>query len=303
MSAEPIIVPLYGGEITVKFFPDSHQYWVKRPDEEKAKRKSGVTTYLGIKDKSRALQSWQQQITADFLLSRIADGVKINTDLALEAVVQNEVQRDAAADIGHEIHGWCEAYIKNKLKLPGYETMPDIPKFPEAVTGVDSFLEWQKKHKAKFISSEKIVYSKKHDFVGIMDFEAVIDGVHCAGDFKSSNGLYNGVRAQVAAYAEAFNEERGKRAIKGRWAVRLSKYTEEEYYKREERKKELKKAIARIQGKPYKEYPAKPYQVFEAKFLDDHHQNMQRDFSAFLNAKALFEWDKLTDPFYAGENW
>lgn len=299
---EPIISELYKGKVTVKFFPGSHQYWIS-VNGEKAKRNRGATTYLGIKDKSKALGSWQQQITADFLLNLIAQKKKIDTDLVLEAVVQNEVLKEQAADIGKEIHAWCEAYIKNKLKLPGYESVPDIPKFPEAVTGADSFLEWEKKHKVKFLGSELIVYSLQHDYSGIMDFEAMIDGIHCVGDFKSSNGLYNPVRAQTAAYGAAFNEERGRRSVKARWAVRLSKYTEAEYIKREERKREIRRAIARIQGREYKEYPIKPYQVFEAKFLDDKHQYFQRDFSAFLHAKSLFEWDQQTDPFYNGENW
>ena len=284
----------------MKFFPDSHQYWVT-VDGGKAVRKTGVTTLIGIKDKSRPLMSWQQGVTADFLLEKIAAKEKITVDLALEAVVQAEVQKDKAADIGHEIHAWIEGYIRNKLKQPGFETLPDMPNFPEAITGINSFFEWEKKHKVKFISTEKPVYSLEHDFIGTEDVEFIADDLYCDSDFKSSNGLYNGVRMQTAAYAMARMEAGGKKS-QGRWAIRLSKYSEEEYMKREMRKAEIRKAIARIQGKEQKDYPIKPYQIFEAKFLDDEKSFLKRDFDAFLLCQALTKWDKETDSFY-NENW
>lgn len=302
MAEEPKITELYKGKVTVRFFPTSHQYWVS-VNGEKFKRGTGVTTYCGIKDKSKPLQMWQQQITADYLLGKIELGEKVDIDMALEAVVQCDIRRDEAADIGKEIHGWCEQYIKHKMKLPGFESIPDIPNFPEAVTGVNSFFAWEKEHKVKYLASERVVYSMKHKYMGTMDLEAMIDGEHCAGDFKSSNGLYNGVRMQVAGYAEAVNEEAGKQLIKKRWAIRLSKYSEEEYHRREERKREMRKAIAKIMKREYKDYPIKPYQVFEAKPLDDQKTHLSRDFDAFLHAKALCEWDRETDAFYNGKDW
>ncbi len=293
---------LYGGKVVIKFYPQSHQYWVS-DNGSPFKRASGVTTFIGIKDKSRALGMWQQQITADFLLKKIEAEEKIDIDAILEAAVQNDVIRDKAADIGKEIHDWCEHYIKRKLKVDSYKDMPPIPEFPEAVNGVNAFLDWDKKHKAKFISSERVVYSRKYGYMGTMDLEAEIDEIHCVGDFKSSNGLYNGVRMQTAAYAMADMEERGKKIHKGRWAIRMSKFSEADYLVKEERKKELKKAIARIKGIAFKDYEIKPYQVFEAKFLDDKKDYLERDFEAFLHAKALYEWNNDTDPFYKGDNW
>lgn len=300
--ADSILHSLYKDKVQVKFYPNSHQYWVSVKGG-KFERKSGVTTFIGIKDKSRPLSIWQQQITADYLLGKIAEGKKVDADMAIEAVLQCDLQRDTAADIGHEIHAWCEHYIKRKLKVPGYKDLPEIPNFPEAVTGVNAFLDWEKAHKVKFVSSERIVYSLKHDYIGTMDFEAIIDGQYCAGDFKSSNGLYNGVRMQTAAYGRASEEEAGKRLYDGRWAIRLSKYTEAEYRQKEERKKEMKRAICRIQGKEFKDYDIKPYQVFEAKFLDNHASFFKRDMDAFISAMNLHAWDRDTDPFYQGDNW
>lgn len=297
----PVEFQLYNGKVNGKFYPDSHQYWVS-VNGGKMERKTGVTTIIGIKDKSTALGEWQKNITVDYLFGLIEKGVNIDYDRAVEAVMLAEKLKKQAADIGHEIHEWAEGYIRYKLKQPGFKNLPEIPNFPEAVTGVNSFLEWEKKRRVKFISTETVVYSMEHDYIGIEDVTFEADGKFCDSDFKSSNGLYNGVRMQTVAYRHARMENGGRKGD-GRWAIRFSKYSEEEYYAKEERKREVKKIIAKILGKEYKEYPIKPYQVFEAKYLDDDPSFMKRDMEAFLHAKALREWDCATDPFYKGENW
>jgi len=298
---EPQITELYKGKLIVKFYPKSHQYWISK-NGKKFVRGIGVTNYINIKDKSRPLAIWQQEITADYLLKIFDAGKKITRDNILEAVVQNDILKEKAADIGKGIHAWAEGYIRYKLKQKGFEKIPCIPDLPGAVTGVNSFLEWEEQHKVKFVSTETVVGSMKHNYFGIEDVTFEADGLFCDADFKSSNGLYNGVRMQTAAYAMARMENGGKKS-QGRWAIRFSKYSEEEYMKREERKKEIRRMIAKIEGKEYKEYPIKPYQVFEAKFLDENKNNLQRDFEAFLHFKSGYEWNKQTDPFYQGKNW
>ena len=295
--SEPVVTKLYGGKVEHTITP-GHWHMVAK-NGQKAVRKTGVTTYLGIMDKSTPLGKWQQGMTLDFLLDVIAKGHKFDEDKAIEAVIQHELYKEEAADIGHEIHDWCERYIRHQLKQKGYEKMPPIPDYPEAVTGVNSFLAWIEEHKVKWLSTERAIYSMRYDYSGILDFEAIIDGAHCLGDFKSSNGLYNSVRMQTAAYAKADEEERGQKfkGYDGRYALRLAKYTEKEYVKRETRKAQVKQAIARFKGQEPKDYPIKPYQVFEAVFLDREDGFMDRDYKAFLGCKALTEWNKETDPF------
>ncbi len=82
----------------------------------------------------------------------------------------------------------------------------------------------EKQHKVKFVSTERIVYSKKHDYIGKMDAEAMVDGKRVLVDFKTSSGLYNSVRMQTAAYQKA-DEEEGAKSYKGRWAIRISRKT------------------------------------------------------------------------------
>lgn len=297
---EVIESELYNGKVKVRFFPESHQYWISI-NGSPYKRKSGATTYISIKDKSTALGKWQQTMTLDFLLNKIAEGVAINEDLAIEAVIQNDIAKNASVDIGKEMHDWLERYIKFKLKIKGYKTIPEIPNIPEAITGVNNFLAWEKEHKPKYISSERMVYSLKNDYMGTLDIELVIDDKLCLGDFKSSNGLYNSVRMQTASYVKADTEENKKKKYEGRWVFRFSKYTEAEYVLREERKKIIKAHIARIKGKDFKDYQIPPYQAFEAKFLDKNKGMLEDDFDAFLHAKALYEWDARTDWYYNGD--
>lgn len=290
---------LYGGKVIVRFHEKGHQYYISKDGGLKFIRKGGVTGIIGIVDKSVALGKWQQGMTLDFLLDTLKAGGQVDEEKAIEAVIQHELFVEKAADIGKEIHAWCEAYIRHQLKQKGFEKMPAIPDFPEAITGVNSFLAWIDEHKVKFVSTERVIYSLKYDYLGQMDFEAIIDGDHCMGDFKSSNGLYPTVRMQTAAYAMADTEERGKKfkGYAGRYALRLSKYSEEEYMKRETRKQEVKAAIAHFKGNEASTYPIKPYQVFEAVFLDREDGFRDRDHKAFLHCKALVEWDRETNPF------
>lgn len=284
---------MYNGKILVKFFgptedkPNRHIYTAN------GERKTGVTTFIGIVDKSRALMSWKGQLTVGFLLRKLKEG-KIDESIICAASIVDEIEKDEAAKFGSEIHDWCERYIKAKLKIKGYTT-PEMPESREALNGVTAFLDWEKEHKVKFVSSERVVYSKKHDYIGKMDIEAYVDGDLCLVDLKSSNGLYNPVRMQTAAYLKGDEEERGKKIYTGRWAVRLAKYDEKEYFQRENLKKEVKRLIALYLKRDFKDYEIPAYQVFEAKYLDEKKGDIENDFEAFLHAKALFQWNKETD--------
>lgn len=289
-----IITKLYKGKVEIKFFPDSHIYMVN------GKRTTGVTTFLGIKDKSTPLMSWQGDVIRDYLLDLLAKAKKLSAKDIYTAILQPTLRKKEAADLGHLIHAWVEQYIKHKLGEIGFD-MPDMPEDPRVQNGVMAFLDWEKEHKVKFISSERPVYSKKHDYIGTLDIEAMVGKKRCLVDLKSSNGLYNEVRMQTAAYATADAEESGKK-YDGRWAIRLSKETPEDHMIKQLAKREAKKVAAEINGTEFRDYEIPKYQVFEAKDLDADERLIERDFEAFTNCKALFQWNKLTDKF-TNENW
>lgn len=293
---------MYKGKVIVRFYETSHRYYVS-VNGGKFVQKPGVTTIGGIKDKSRPLKIWQQRVTADYLFKALKEKKKLTDDLAVEAIIQCDIKLTDAADIGKEIHGWCEHYIRRKLKQKGFEKLPPMPEYPEAINAINGFLEWEKDNHVEYVSTERPVFSIKHDYIGTMDLEAKVNGIHCLLDFKSSNGLYNTVRMQTSAYVNADEEECGKKKYKGRWALRLSKFTEREYYEVENEKKLLKKKIAELQGNEFKDYEVEAYQVFEAKFMDVEKAHMERDFNAFINCRELYAWDAETDSYRNPNNW
>lgn len=264
---------LYGGKIEVKFLgpteekPSRHMYMVD------GVRKTGVTTILGIVDKSRPLVIWAVGLFSKYLSDNI--GVAITKQIITTGSGLHTVKKKEAADIGTEIHDWIESYIKN-------EGAP-MPRTKEAQIGVNAFLDWVSANKVKFISSERLVYSKKHDYIGTLDIEAKVNGKLCLIDIKSSNAIYNTYYLQTAAYVKA-DEEESKKKYEGRWIIRVAKETEKEYH-------------SRMLEKGYDSFAE--YQVFEAKYIDEEKKNMDRDFKAFLAAKELFQWNKLTDPWTA----
>lgn len=284
---------LYNGEVKVKFYPNSHMY--KVIDEKyglKDERVKGVTTYIGIKDKSMALVPWAVELTGMHLLDMLEDGQEITPADVAKAMALHTERKEEAANIGTITHEWCEYFIKHKLGKEGYEKEPELPTDKATLLGADSFLEFITQHDVKFISSERIVYSRENQYIGTMDFEAIVDGKLAVGDFKTSNGLYNSVLQQMSAYQAAAEEEAkyiGKPVeYESRYAVRLAKETEEEYAERMLKKN----AVKELQGKKPSEI--KPYQSFE--WIVEHgRETHARDLMGFYNAMNLYNWDKETD--------
>lgn len=287
---EIITTKMYKGEVTVDFYPNSHMYKVTDPKNGMVKeRVKGVTTYLGIKDKSAPLVSWATETAGLHLYDVLSSGNAITMDDVREAIGKHKTIKDEAATIGKAMHEWCEYFIKHKLGREGFETAPVMPADPQIALGIDSFLEWYMAHHVEFVDSERMVYSRKNKYVGTMDFDAIVDGKRTGGDFKSSNGLYNTVLAQISAYQDAREEEAEYEGTpikyENRMAVRLSKETESEYNERMARKNMIK-------GKDGSEF--EPYQPFEWKAFEGR-ETHERDLAGFLTAKSLFEWDQLTD--------
>jgi hypothetical protein len=219
MRSPAVEFTLYKGKVKGKFFPDSHIYFVD------GKRKTGVTTYLNIIDKSRPLIIWATELYRDYLLECVSKG--ITEDQIYEGCVLHEERKQEAAAIGDEAHAWIEQFII------GNE--PEMPKRREAQIAVNAFFEWKDANRVKFLSSERVVYSQKHDYIGKMDIEAKVNGKLSMIDIKTSHGLYNTYGMQTAAYLKADEEESG-REYQGRWLIRLAKETEDEYLKRMELK-------------------------------------------------------------------
>lgn len=276
---------LYNGSVQVRFNDTTHVYMVKVGDGPWKRRKS-VTGITGKAiDKSDQISGWKLEIAAKTLFNVLHSGGPITEEDIVLSVYAADKEKDKAAELGTKIHAWCEGYINYKL---GNGPIPDMPEDDMVAKGATSFLEWEADHHVEFLWTEKFLYSKALDFCGTADFAAIVDGRRALGDLKSGNGLYPGVFMQTAGYAIADEEENGEK-YDCRWAVRVAKETEEEYYERIKLRNKIKMFLGE------KVYPPKPYKVFEAIMLSNDEVGYHRDRDAFIKALQVGDWVRRVD--------
>lgn len=175
----------------------------------------GVTTPLNELDKP-GLVGWAAGLASDYWRKAIEAGRTDYAAIQAEAKKVYDLNRESAAAIGTNVHAYAEAYFK-KEPLP--ELLTD-----QAKKGVEAFHDWLGKHKIEVLAVERLVFSKQHYYAGTCDFIAKIDGRLVVGDIKTSTGIYNNHRFQVAAYQHALQEEKGM-TFEERLIVRFDKKT------------------------------------------------------------------------------
>lgn len=212
------VIELYKGKVHIEFFERYHQYFLVKKNGEREKLKS-VTSATSVIDKSGALIGWAVKLGRVFLTEKLESGEIITIEHIETAAKLHAQKKKEAADLGTAVHDWAEHYIKSKLAR---KPKPELPEDERILNGVIAFLKWEKEHKVKFVASELLVYSKKHNYVGLMDAKAIIDGKLACVDFKTSNGIYDEFRLQVAAYRQADAEE-SKSKYQSTWIVRFGK--------------------------------------------------------------------------------
>ena len=217
---KPTTQNLYGGsvvaELTTRMWGDKEiqKYKVTDSGSEVADL-IRVTEALGVINKP-ALIPWAAKMTTRYLADYM--GQPITSELLDEARKNFRNIRDEAADLGTAVHNWIESYIKKGVK--------DLPDDERILNGITAFLRWTKENDVQFISSERMVYSREHHYIGTMDAEAIVNGNRCVMDWKTSKGIWNEMRYQVAAYQIAAIEE-GSEYAGPRWIIRFDKGTSE----------------------------------------------------------------------------
>lgn len=217
---------LYNDTVAIHFYPNSHIY--KKDDDKSALL--GVTTILGIRDKSAPLIKWATGLMAEELEARLRTNKKLTLkDIADVQDIYN-IKKEEAADIGTQIHAWCELYVKGGHTL---DSPPEMPEDPRVKAGATAFLGWVKDYQVKIISAEKVIYSQKYGYVGTTDCEFTMGienhKIRHVGDYKSSNGIYDTMAFQVSAYQQALEEEFGYE-YGDKWILRFQK--EDKYDKK-----------------------------------------------------------------------
>jgi len=223
--AEKMEAALYNGEVKITFYPASHRYKLEGSKEYLI----SATACTGVIDKSQFLIPWALGLTSAHVRQWIEDNSgPYSADQLLslieEAVKQHQIRKEEAASIGGLVHAYAESTAM--ACLDGGE-IPPIPDDADQklVAGINAFLNWYVENDVKFIHAEKLVYSRKHGFVGITDAIAEVNGRLMLIDYKTSKRVYNEHRYQVAGYRQAYEEEHGP--IQGALILHFDKETGE----------------------------------------------------------------------------
>lgn len=200
---------LYGGEIDVQFLESVHRYKVN------GVFKSSVTTVLQCLSKENLIQ-WAANMTTNAFRIAYSDygwTPEQFEELCERARYAHRTMKDAAADVGKRVHEWISSYIKGE---------PTEPLDASLYPSVQAFLEWERRTKPEYIDSERVVYSRKHDYCGTVDLVMKIDGRRVVADLKTSKPEqefkkgYTGRQRgrdthflQNGAYDQALGEEDG----------------------------------------------------------------------------------------------
>lgn len=261
-------IKLYKGKVTILFDEEKHKF-----SHLDGRPIDSVTSATGKLDKSGPISWWAVRVMGERMLydlgivpeghfsedneenkkqwleiPNIIKGKEIGVLNVFKAILagkkEHSKRKKAAADIGTEIHKLIESWIKGEK----YE----IPDDKRIRNGYIAFLKFIKENKdLKITSSEQFIYSKKYDYAGIKDWDAVENKMLVIGDNKSSKGIYSEMRYQLAGYWNASEEESGKRYEKGIIA-KFGKYDGEfEFLEipRKEYKKDLKAFLGLLDTK------------------------------------------------------
>lgn len=193
------------------FFDDAND-WHKFTDQQGNKVES-VTTFTSVISKP-ALIDWAVRMAKEYLISKIDNGEQITVLDIEEAGRQHRKKKEEAGNIGQQIHEIVSKWIK---KEP-YE----IPEDDRVRNGFDAFLKFQKEHKVKWLESERICYSAKNNYAGILDAIGIFGKKLTLIDIKSSSGIWPEMALQVAGYQIAWEEET-KKKIEKRMIVRFDR--------------------------------------------------------------------------------
>lgn len=220
MKTPDKVISLYKNTVKIEYFDRYHQYFVN------GRKSLGVTTVTGTIDKSRVLIYWAVNLAKDYLVDALNNG-GITLDSIEIACKLHAQRKKEAADLGTQVHKWAEDYIGAKVSK---RKDIEMPKDERVLNGVLAFLKWVDEHKVKFLESERVIYSKKHKYIGTMDCVFTMGEekhkIKHVGDFKTSKGVYDEMIFQVTAYEEAYKEETGEK-FGDKYILRFDKETAE----------------------------------------------------------------------------
>lgn len=224
----PEVLKFYNDTVTVIYDDKLHAYY--RVEGDLKLLIPGVTSAVGIIDKSAPLMQWAANLCCEYIKEftpytkmKVAGVVSDYTErsyleqLFTQARFNYRKVQKTATDIGTLAHEWLEDCVKAQINKASYAA--PLPTDEKAANCVKSALDWMEKHKFTPIYSERKIFSLEYDYSGTLDWVAWITGCgdpaccnftgtkKALGDFKSSKAIYEEYIIQITAYLKAIEEE------------------------------------------------------------------------------------------------
>lgn len=228
-----MITKAYNGKAIIVFNEAKHYYTVSVKGICDKLYQPGVTTIIGMKDKSGALVSWATEQFAERMkaLVNTAETWEADTLCAVIDVAKDtwRKKRDEAASIGSIAHRALEAtLLGHKPKLPlkiDDIVSPNVTQdmMDMANNSIEAGLQFIREHKIEVIEAEAPRWSPRHGYIGTGDLIARIDGRLAVLDWKTSKRLYPTVRMQLSAYGHAWMEEHPEQRVELRVPVNIGR--------------------------------------------------------------------------------
>jgi hypothetical protein len=238
------VTTAYNGRVQINFSGSGkkHFYRVSVPDAGIYNLyQPGVTTIIGMKDKSKPLMIW----AINCMVARIEQLIdafpvlhKLNKT-ALKSIIKDAKDsyadsQDESADIGSLVHRVLEQIL---LARNGKAPMPALPLVPDPImapgytqdmidqsnNAINAGIRFFDEHDIKVIETETPRWSPKYGYIGTGDLTALYDGELAVLDYKTSKRLYETVFLQLAANQAAYEEEHPEQKIQKRIGVNVCK--------------------------------------------------------------------------------
>jgi len=214
---------MYGGDVTLSFDPEDHQYFA-RSEKEDFGRVVSSTQVLNNLAKP-ALQYWAVNETVDYIEEQWEPG-RAYDEVEIDEILSDS--KDArfsasgkAKKIGTLVHDWIEEYVNAKVEGKSVEILDPgqtpvsrddmksltLPHNTDAQSAIHQFLNWTFGNDIEWIGAEQRAFSRKKRYAGTYDADAIVNGERVLLDWKTSKRIYDEYPLQTAAYVYAREEE------------------------------------------------------------------------------------------------
>lgn len=121
-----------------------------------------------------------------------------------------DILRDRAAKEGTQVHNIIEKLI-TKEEVEWMDQYGQARYSEQVWKMANKFVEFWNQVKPKSLYVEEFIFSDEHQYAGTADFVCEIEDKRWMIDFKTSNSLHRSYDLQLAAYAKAWEEQKGEK--------------------------------------------------------------------------------------------